>query len=594
MNRVTVIMGVSGSGKSTVGRLLAARWRIPFVDADDFHTAASRHKMRVLRQPLTDEDRLPWLTALADRMHDWNRQDGAVVACSALKRAYRARLERDTPLNWVYLRGERTLLVDRLAARTDHFFPPDLLDSQLRDLEEPSDALTISITESPSAIVEIIASTYPRAPLGIAETTRGEPLVEEGGVDEELDARRLAVLLDELIERRLRKAGRILLIPPDASRHQSQAGQIVRHLWHRLSDQSQIDILPALGTHGPLDERARRGMFGDDIPASHFATHQHRSDVRWLGRHSTDDMVGFSEGKLAMPMEIEAAERLFQGYDEILSIGQVVPHEVAGMANYTKNVVIGVGGKDAIDKSHFLGAVCGLETIMGQLDNPVRRALDAAFDRFVRPRLSITFVLTVVESQGDRDILRGLFCGSDRTTFEHAARLSQRVNIVQVDRPLDRCVVYLDPRAYRSTWLGNKAIYRMRRAMADGGELIILAPGIEKFGENPDIDQLIRRHGYCGTPHTLQAIASDPELANNLAAAAHLIHGSTEGRFDVTYCPAAGLSRDAVESVGFHYRPANDAIGQFDPARLRAGWQTDLAGRDFYYVPSPGMGLWIQ
>ena len=243
---------------------------------------------------------------------------------------------------------------------------------------------------------------------------------------------------------------------------------------------------------------------------------------------------------------------MFAGYDLILSVGQIVPHEVVGMANYTKNIVVGAGGSDMINKSHFLGAAYGMERMMGRIETPVRRLFNYAVETFLRD-LPIEYVLTVMEKDkaGSGMIMRGLYVGDDMETFTLGARLSQKVNLDLLDQPLKKVVVYLDPHEFKSTWLGNKAVYRTRMAMADGGELIVLAPGLKEFGEDAEIDRLIRKYGYRGTPATLAAVKANEELRNNLSAAAHLIHGSSEGRFRITYCPGPQMSQEAIRSVGF-------------------------------------------
>jgi gluconokinase len=149
-----VIMGVAGSGKSTVGALLAKRLGVPFADGDEFHPQANRDKMAA-GTPLTDDDRWPWLDAIAAWLDSHER---CVVACSALRRAYRDRLRR-AGVVFVYLEGSRDALAARLAARRDHFFPPELLDSQLALLEEPTEdehAISCSIEQTPEEIVEIV------------------------------------------------------------------------------------------------------------------------------------------------------------------------------------------------------------------------------------------------------------------------------------------------------------------------------------------------------------------------------------------------------------------------------------------------------
>ncbi|MEO0476182.1 MAG: lactate racemase domain-containing protein, partial [Planctomycetota bacterium] len=366
-----------------------------------------------------------------------------------------------------------------------------------------------------------------------------------GDASKTIDPAALEAHLDRYIADQIDGKGvkRLLILPPDITRLNSLAGEITAYLWEKLSERVHIDLMPALGTHVPMTEAQCKRMFGDAIPMERILPHRWRDDLRELGELSADYIGELSEGKLVKPIHVAVNKQLFDGnYDLILSVGQVVPHEVIGLANYTKNVMIGVGGKDTIDKSHYLGAVCGMESIMGRADTPVRQALNAGFDRFVRTALNVQFILTVIGPDDSfKNVLRGLYIGDDNATFEAAGELSRQVNFDIFDEPVDRCVVYLDPEEFHTTWLGNKAVYRTRMAMADEGELIILAPALKGFGEDPGIDTLIRRHGYKGTPHTLQAVKDDPEMTGNLSAAAHLIHGTSEGRFTITYCPGDGV-----------------------------------------------------
>jgi hypothetical protein len=152
-------------------------------------------------------------------------------------------------------------------------------------------------------------------------------------------------------------------------------------------------------------------------------------------------------------------------------------------------------------------------------------------------------------------------------------------------------VVYLDPQEYKSTWLGNKSIYRTRMALADGGELIVLAPGLKEFGEDAEIDRLIRKFGYRRTPETLEAVRNHPELEENLSAAAHLIHGSTEGRFSVTYCPGH-LSKKEIESVHYRYAGLKQMIRRYDPGKLMEGTNLLPGGEEVFYISNPALGLW--
>ncbi len=419
-----------------------------------------------------------------------------------------------------------------------------------------------------------------------------------GGVNQVIDPAALHAHLDHYIAGHItgKQVKRLLILPPDITRLNSLAGPITAYLWDKLHASVHIDIMPALGTHVPMTVKQCVRMFGDRVPSDRILPHRWRDDLKVLGQLPAEFLGGLSGGKFAQPMQVAVNKQLFEGkYDLILSVGQVVPHEVIGLANYTKNVMIGVGGKDTIDKSHFLGAVCGMESIMGRADTPVRRALNTAFDRYVRPALKVHFILTVIgPDEKHNNVMRGLYIGEDDATFEAAGDLSRKVNFDVFEKPVDRCVVYLDPEEFHTTWLGNKAVYRTRMAMADGGELIILAPALKGFGEDKEIDKLIRRHGYFGTDHTLDAIQKDSELAGNLSAAAHLIHGTSEGRFKITYCPGDGVTQKEIESVGFGYRPYADAAGEYDPAKLTTGWHTARDGKRFFYIANPALGLWAS
>jgi hypothetical protein len=263
---------------------------------------------------------------------------------------------------------------------------------------------------------------------------------------------------------------------------------------------------------------------------------------------------------------------------------------VIGMANFNKNILIGTGGREGINRSHYLGAVYGMERIMGRAENPVRNVVNYAAEHFLR-HLPIVYVLTVVARTMSGSLaVRGLFIGDDLECFERAAELSLQVNFEILDEPIAKAIVYLDAHEFQSTWLGNKAIYRTRMALADGAELLILAPGVKTFGEDKAIDALIRKYGYRGTPATLEAVEKNPDLAGELSAAAHLIHGSSEGRFNITWCPGS-LRKDEVEGVGFAFGDLNTISAHYDLKNLKAGYNR-VDGEDIFYIREPGLGLW--
>ena len=387
---------------------------------------------------------------------------------------------------------------------------------------------------------------------------------------------------------------KVLILPPDHTRLNSMAGPITAMAYEKLTAEGvQVDILPTLGTHNPMTEAQLRMMFGDTIPLDAFKVHDWRNEVVQKGLIDGEMLSELSNGKVDYSVGVEVNKMLFDGYDLILSVGQVVPHEVVGMANYTKNVVVGAGGSDIINKSHFLGAVCNTETILGQTDTPVRKLFNHAVGTYLSG-LPITYVLTVMEqdyNSGEMH-MRGFYSGEDVAVFEEACKLARTVNITLLDREPEKVVVYLDPHEFQSTWLGNKAIYRTRMAIADGGELIVLAPALKEFGEDPTIDRLIRKYGYNGTPATLKAVGENEDLRDNLGAAAHLIHGSSEDRFKITYCPGEGMPLDEIRSVGFEAETYDKMAARYNPDTLKDGFNTRPDGEEVFYISNPALGLW--
>ncbi len=385
---------------------------------------------------------------------------------------------------------------------------------------------------------------------------------------------------------------RILLIPPDITRVHSLAGLLTLWAVEYYGDAVKA-VLPALGTHKPMSSEELDIMF-PGVDHSLFVEHNWRDDIIELGEVPASFIEEVSEGKLSYSWKAQVNRLLISGgFDLILSLGQVVPHEVIGMANYSKNIFVGTGGAEGINKSHYLGAVYGMERIMGRADNPVRSVLDYAQDHFAQT-LPIVFALTVVYRNKNGEMqCAGLFMGDERKCFEDASELSLKKNFIMVDKPLSKVVVYLDPSEFRSTWLGNKAIYRTRMAIADGGELIIIAPGVTSFGEDEEIDRLIRTYGYAGSETILRAVGREQELKENLSAAAHLIHGSSEGRFSVRYCPG-GLSREEIEKAGFLFGEIEYNRKKYIGEEVRDGFNTDSEGEEYYFISNPAIGLWAH
>lgn len=385
---------------------------------------------------------------------------------------------------------------------------------------------------------------------------------------------------------------RVLAVPPDFTRYHSRAGLLTELVWEYYGERL-VDILPAIGTHYPMAEGEIRTMFGK-TPRGLFRIHDWRHGYATLGEVSSSYVRKVSEGRIDYSIPIQVARLIADGsHDLILSIGQVVPHEVIGMAGYNKNIFVGTGGAEGIHKTHFLGAVHGMERMMGRADTPVRRILNYGLEHFAQ-HLPIVYVLTVVGKNDDGNpVIRGLFIGDDAECFYEAAALSAEVNFQLLEAPIKKAVVYLDPAEFKSTWLGNKSIYRTRMAISDGGEILVLAPGLAQFGEDADMDRLIRKYGYAGTPRVLELVRTQEDLRQSLGTAAHLIHGSSEGRFAITYCPGS-LTRREIEGVNFRYGDLKEMTERYDPGKLRDGFNTMADGEEIFFVSNPGQGLWAS
>lgn len=389
---------------------------------------------------------------------------------------------------------------------------------------------------------------------------------------------------------RLGTKKKVLIVPPDFTRLHSGAGNLAG-LIYKYYRKAVKDILPALGTHSPMTEKELTEMYAG-IPHELFRVHNWRKDVVTAGTVPGKVISDITGGLLNYSWPAQLNRLILNGgHDLILSVGQVVPHEVTGMANYNKNLFIGTGGSEGISKSHFIGAVYGIERIMGKAGNPVRDLLNYASEKYIS-HLPVVYILTVTgQDETGKPRMKGLFIGDDEEVFNMASDLSLKVNFTIVPNPLRKVVVYLNPAEYKSTWLGNKSIYRTRMAMADEGELIVMAPGIKEFGEDAEIDMLIRKYGYRGTEATLKSLKENKDLRNNLGAAAHLIHGSPEGRFSVTYC-AGYLSAGEIKSAGFKYHDCGEMMTAYDPEKLREGYNKMENSDEIFFISNPALGLW--
>lgn len=385
---------------------------------------------------------------------------------------------------------------------------------------------------------------------------------------------------------------KVLIIPPDFTRCFSMAGEITQILYKKLSPSTTVHVMPALGTHMPLNEEEHKKMFGDVVPKEAILVHHWQTDTISIGSVPKEYVEEISEGLYSTEIEVEVNEKLINGgYDLILSIGQVVPHEVVGMANYSKNIFVGVGGRQMINKSHMLSAICGMEKALGAADTPARKVFDYGQEHFLKD-LPLIYIQTVTTLKEEDIILNGLYIGRSRTPFEKAVNLSSKLNICHVERRTKKMVTYLDPDELKTTWVGNKGVYRTRMAIEDGGELIVLAPGVKAFGENEEMDNMTRKYGYKGRDYILK-LFNEGKFGNKVMSAAHLIQGSSDGRFTITYATRPeNLSKEEINSVGYEWMDYEEAAKLYNPDTLKEGWNILENGEEIYFVKTPALGLW--
>jgi hypothetical protein len=203
----------------------------------------------------------------------------------------------------------------------------------------------------------------------------------------------------------------------------------------------------------------------------------------------------------------------------------------------------------------------------------------------------VYILVVIAQNSKNKFVTTGLYVGDDTETYILAAKRSKSQNVTAIDKPIKKVVAYMEPGEFRSTWLANKAIYRTRMAIADKGELVVIAPGLETFGEQKEIDALIRKYGYVGTEKIMRLYEENEDLRNSRSAAAHLIHGSSEGRFTITYAPGK-ISKEQIEKVNFKYMDITEAVKRYNPEKLKDGWNKMPDGEEIYYVSAPAMGLW--
>jgi len=405
--------------------------------------------------------------------------------------------------------------------------------------------------------------------------------------------------LDELIERTVEQARsricarpkRVLLLPPDITRMHSGAGRLAEMLYNLLKDEAEVHVIPTLGQHVPHTPEENRTMFGS-IPQERIHAHDWRGGCVRLGEIPAEFVEEATGGAADWPMPVVVNRMLIEGsWDWVINVGHVVPHEVLGFANHNKNYFIGLAGKETICAAHMAAACCGIENNLGTLTTPVRACFNKAEADYLADLPDLYVQVVMARDEQDELVHTGVYVGDDADTYLEAARQSRRQNITVFDEPIDKVVCVMQGDEFFSTWVANKAIYRTRMVLADGGELVIIAPGLKRFGEQAEVDEIIRKYGYIGTPKVMEAYRRDPLLRDFAHGAAHLIHGSSEGRFRITYAQRE-LSREEIEGVNFRYADLDETLAKYPPEKLKEGWNELSGGERVYFIPTPSAGLW--
>ncbi|MBA7707891.1 hypothetical protein ES703_116775 [subsurface metagenome] len=398
-------------------------------------------------------------------------------------------------------------------------------------------------------------------------------------------------LLQEASQRITKDFKKVLLLPPDITRHHSGAGELTEMIYKLLPKDCKVDVMPTLGQHVPHTDQENKWMFGS-IPLESFLVHDWRKSCKKLGEVPADYVKEVSKAKADWPIPVEINRKVTEGgYDLIVNIGHVVPHEVLGFANHNKNYFIGLGGKETICASHMMAACCGIENNLGQLITPLRACYNKAEKDYLGNLPDVYVLIVMARNQRDELVTTGLYVGDDLETYLMAAGKSKEQNITVFDKPVRRIVAVMQADEFKSTWVANKAIYRTRMAIADGGELLIIAPGLERFGEQPEVDRFIRKYGYVGTAAVMEQYKKNADMQDLRHATAHLIHGSSEGRFKITYAPGK-LTKEEIEAVNFEYANLKEALNKYNLEKMTEGWHTMPNGEQIYFISSPSAGLW--
>ena len=380
---------------------------------------------------------------------------------------------------------------------------------------------------------------------------------------------------------------RVLAIIPDKTRDDN-THQLFPIAAEFLSKRgvASFDALVAQGTHPPMSQAQKLAKIGDaDFNGLLF-------DHRWdepeelitLGELSGETVRELTGGLIEQAVPVSINKLLAPGvYDTVLVIGATVPHEVAGFAGGAKYFFPGVAGPELTHTTHWLGALTGIENVIGRVETPTRRLIEAAAELITARIISLN---TVVSRNDGELVTYALFTGDIREAFRRAAEVSRQVHIRYTERKYKTVVALLDPH-YDELWVGGKASYKLGAIIEEGGELIIYAPHLTKLSETHGT--LIEKYGYAPLESVRDMLGVSEELRENLCIAAHLAHVAYAGRLDdegkivprYRITMASGLDEETCRRVnlGFiDYRTFDYEARRSDPDTLVVA----DAGRDLY------------
>jgi lactate racemase len=398
-----------------------------------------------------------------------------------------------------------------------------------------------------------------------------------------------AAIVEQALEH-IQPGERVLAIIPDKTRDDNT------HQLFPIADEflskrgvASFDVLVAQGTHPPMSEAQKLSKIGlTSFTGSLF-------DHRWndpdelitLGELSAETVRQLTNGLIDRAIPVTINKLLAPGiYDTVLVFGATVPHEVAGFAGGAKYFFPGVAGPELTHTTHWLGALAGIENIIGQIETPTRHLIEAATDLIAARIISLNTVIS--RREDDELVVYALFGGDIREAFRRAAEVSRRVHIRYTGRKYKKIIALLDPH-YDELWVGGKASYKLGAIIEEGGELIIYAPHLNRLSATHG--SLIEKYGYAPLESVRDMLGVSQELRENLCIAAHLAHVAYAGRLDdegkvvsrYQITMATGLSEETCRRVNLGYRDHT----ALDYEAMRSDPDTLIvkdAGRDLYQV----------